>query len=1453
MADNVEIQGLEFQIVNDSTQAVAGLQNLINTLNRLKTATNGGATGLSKTAKGVRELSNSLKGLNSGDASQKITRLAHALTALSQVGSVKISSSIANQLTAINTALAGLKWTDGDKLTSLANGLRPLSELGKANMTTFINQLSKLPTVIEDLEAADIDKFTQQMTALAAAMKPFADEMQKVSNGFSAFPSKIQKVIASSENYNSAMSGATARTNTFGTALRGLKFVSLTVIFRKVSQFLGSAITRASEYLEDMNLFTVSMGEYSKEAYKYAQQVSEVMGIDPAEWMRNQGVFNTIITGFGVASDKAALMSKNLTQLGYDISSFYNIPFAESMQKVQSGIAGELEPLRRIGYDLSVARLQQEAYNLGINKSVSAMTQAEKAQLRYYTMMTQVTQVQGDMARTLEQPTNMIRVFKAQLEQAARAVGDLFIPALTKVLPIAIAVAKALREIIVAVASLFGVELQTPDWDNAFGGASVGSGEIADNMGDAAGAAKKLKQYVAGFDELNVFSPNDSSGSGFGTGFDGDLGIDLPEYGFLKGAVTDQIDEWQKKLKPFVDWIKEHLEDILATVTTIGAGFLAWKFAKDFLKALQILRNLRPKNLKFSIDFPVLGLSMFLADMKEFERYLRDFMDNGATFQNVAGMFSEFAGMIGDAFIVLGNVKLGGALKVVQGINEIVLAIKDISDNGVNWDNALTAVRGLTNIAIGISVFTGHIKATGWLVTIQGFTTIIRELATNWDAVKRLDFSGVDKVTLIVGALEVLGGLAVALDWFSKLKGITNVGESVTAVQQVTEATSGLETATGTLSPKLSGLAKNLGMSVVIIAEVSAAAIIVVGAILVLGEELTKVGKAWEQVINNAGMVATAIGLGAGLLAGVGTAAYGLGTSGASAAKNIAAGTGILLELGVAAGVFITEVWAIGEGLNKVRESWKPVLENGDTVTSAIVTGTALLVGIGAVTALLGVATIATGPTLPLAIAAGTGMLLELGVATGVFITEIGAVGEGLNKVRESWKPVLDDGDTVESAIVTGTALLVGIGAVTALLGAATIATGLALPLAIAAGTGMLLELGEAFVLFTEKLVEVANELSDHLSPAFRRLNKKLPTLTDDTEDFVDYITDFADEISFYTESMGDITWNSIINKFLKLFAGNPIKDLADDVSKIESDTKVLSTALSKANPELENAIAMLTNYATLMSTLQLLTEENGTIDLETGLFTNLQSAGEKLVTGFATGITNKVEKATSAIETLQTSVEKKVSDLVDSVKTDWDSGFSGMSVTLFTFRKDSMTDVSLFVVEFNTAWGNLWISAANSFTAIWNGILKDLDRNLDASVKAVNDAINDINRVYENSSAFAPRPSRTGKTYVSQMASGGFVNEGELFIAREAGAEMVGNIGRRTAVVNNDQIVESISAGVTVANDGVIAAIYELINALNEKDMSVSIGDDAIGRSYDRYREKRGRQVSTGAFANSY
>ena len=116
-------------------------------------------------------------------------------------------------------------------------------------------------------------------------------------------------------------------------------------VVRTCARVIASWITQSNQYIEDLNLFTASMGKYAEEAQTYAEAVSEALGIDPGEFMRNQGVFNTIISGFGVASDKAYLMSKNLTQLGYDISSFFNISFEDAMQKLQSGISGELSVL----------------------------------------------------------------------------------------------------------------------------------------------------------------------------------------------------------------------------------------------------------------------------------------------------------------------------------------------------------------------------------------------------------------------------------------------------------------------------------------------------------------------------------------------------------------------------------------------------------------------------------------------------------------------------------------------------------------------------------------------------------------------------------------------------------------------------------------------------------------------------------------------------------------------------------------------------------------------------------------------------------------------------------------------------------------------------------------------------------------------------------------------------
>jgi hypothetical protein len=742
VADNVEIQGLEFQIVNDSTQAVAGLQNLINTLNRLKTATNGGATGLSKTAQGIRELSNSLKGLNSGDASQKITRLTNALTALSQVGNVKISSSIANQLTAINTVLAGLKWTDGDKLTSLANGLRPLSELGKANMTTFINQLSKLPKVIEDLEAADIDKFTQQMTALAAAMKPFADEMQKVSNGFSAFPSKIQKLITSTEKYNASARKATSTTGKFTSGLKALNVAAVAITFRKIGHFIAQAVTESNKYQEDLNLFTVALGQYAAEAQNYAEKVSDVMGIDPAQWLRNQGVFNTLLTGFGDTAERAQLMSQNLTQLGYDISSFFNISIEDAMQKLQSGISGELEPLRRLGYDLSQARLEQTALNLGIKESVANMTQAEKAELRYYAIMTQVTTAQGDMARTLEAPANQLRILQAQLTQAARAIGNIFIPALNAILPYAIAVVQVIREIANALANLAGFKLTDVDYSGV-NSAAVGAGSLADNLDDAAGAAKKLKQYTAGFDELNVFAPNTGSGSGAGAGGAGGFDFDLPTYDFLGDAVQTRIGE-----------IKKMIEDTLAEITTIVSGFML---------AVGAILVVTGVNIPLGVGLMAAGAVGLAATVG---------LNWTAMSSELASTLALITGVVGGFLLALGaimafsgaNLPLGIALMALGGASLVSTAVINWHNSDRHLTDALTTLTGVlagASLAVGAMLaFTGVATGLGIALMAVGAVTLVSAAALNWNSIPNALASPLSRVGLLVsGATLALGAI----------------------------------------------------------------------------------------------------------------------------------------------------------------------------------------------------------------------------------------------------------------------------------------------------------------------------------------------------------------------------------------------------------------------------------------------------------------------------------------------------------------------------------------------------------------------------------------------------------------------------------------------------------------------------------------------------------------------
>ncbi len=396
---------------------------------------------------------------------------------------------------------------------------------------------------------------------------------------------KVSNEMSKIKTLNLGLSTTNAKTGK-SFSLLGTKALAGAISLQKVTDYVTSWIDESNEYVENLNLFTVAMGEYASAAQEYAETVGEVMGIDPSTWMRNQGVFMTLATGFGVAGDRASVMSRQLTQLGYDISSFFNISVEDAMQRLQSGISGELEPLRRLGYDLSQAKLEATALSLGIDKTVSSMTQAEKAQLRYYAIMTQVTTAQGDMARTLESPANQLRVFKAQLEQAARALGNIFIPALNAILPYGIAAIKIIRELANAVASLFGFTLQEVDYS---GLTSVGNTatDVSNALDDATSSAAKMKKTLLGIDEINVMSDPTGGTNASAGGGAGGLDFDLPTYDFM-GEINKNVDKAYKQIKKLLTPVKKLLKMLweYKEIAGLGLGLIAlgkvWSKLKTF-------------------------------------------------------------------------------------------------------------------------------------------------------------------------------------------------------------------------------------------------------------------------------------------------------------------------------------------------------------------------------------------------------------------------------------------------------------------------------------------------------------------------------------------------------------------------------------------------------------------------------------------------------------------------------------------------------------------------------------------------------------------------------------------------------------------------------------------------------------------------------------------------------
>ena len=567
MSDYTNVEGLIIDIQSDSSNAASELDSLISSLEKFKSS----ISNVKSVGTFTKNYNAFVTALKSTQSISNLSEIGSFVDSVSKLNGIKFSGkTLASGITDIWQSVGGIDATTSYKIVELATSLQSLKDVSGLKISSTIgSNLAKVVEMAKTIEDRDI----KALHDLVQAVIPLS-----ALSGMDA--SGLKTAASSMKTFSSATRSASQRGRTFNTVMANLR-VKTMAFYHALNKLAGVAtegLTSYGDYIETLNLFSVSMGKASESAYDFAVQAQDLLGIDITQWMKAQGVFMTLGKGFGIAEDRAAVMSQQLTQLGYDISSFYNINVADAMQKVQSAFSGELEPVRRLGYDLSQARLQAIALSLGIDENVSSMTQAEKASLRYYALLTQVTDAQGDLARTLDSPTNQLRILQAQMEQTRRSLGLLLIPIMNQVLPYLNALIRVLKIVIDEIAALFGYTLPTIDY-SASGVSTVNDavGTLDNTLDDATGTAEKLKNTLASFDEINLITSK-SGGSGAGSGAPTTVGTGfdfaLPTYDFLGDATENKAkkiaDDMMLHLRPALDFIKDSIVYIQNHTDEIG-------------------------------------------------------------------------------------------------------------------------------------------------------------------------------------------------------------------------------------------------------------------------------------------------------------------------------------------------------------------------------------------------------------------------------------------------------------------------------------------------------------------------------------------------------------------------------------------------------------------------------------------------------------------------------------------------------------------------------------------------------------------------------------------------------------------------------------------------------------------------------------------------------------------
>lgn len=764
MAD-VDITSLSVEISAESQGAELNIDKLATAISNLRTKGN-----VTKVVNSLDKLSGSIATLKQASAGMsgldKITSFLNGLSNVNPTASAKSINTVVNAIKKIPAAVSGLNGVDfysmSGSITQLTSALAPLSILDASNLKALgsaFNAIGKVPDLTDKLKATDLDSFASSCQKISAALAPLASQLDKVGNAFAKLPPQLSKVVTQANRVTAANEKQRKSYLSLSNQMNGfMRNMAKLVSLKAIAEYLGNAVAKFNDFYEATDLFHNAMGNLSGEADTLISKMQGLLGVDPTKAMTYMATIQSLGTSFGLTSDKAYILSKNLTQLAYDEGSYWNKNVAETFTAMSSAISGEIEPIRRLGVDLSQARLQQELLALGFNKQVSSLSQADKAVLRYIAIMKQTANVQGNLAQTIQSPANQIKILKAQLDMLAKSVGSLLYPAMKSILPPLIAAVQLIREFVQWVAKLMGVKVVFTDFTKSAD--SVGGiGDAMDDTTDSTKkAAKALKDYTMGFDELNIIDPTQgSSGSGSGASAGNILGdVDLSGY--------DMFKQYNEEFAKQIDAIKQKIKAMLPLIATVATAFAAWKLTNlitDIVDAISKMNALK------SI---VLGLGVFTVGIVLEITGIKDAIENGVNGKNFAEIvLGALIGTTGAAilgkgiaqFIVtgFGNTAVGAAIKaaggstagaiigaavggVVTGIPMFVTGVYDAVKNGLNTLNGILIPLGSTMTGAGIGAIIGSLggpigTGIGALIglIVGGLTDVGIAIYQNWDKI----------------------------------------------------------------------------------------------------------------------------------------------------------------------------------------------------------------------------------------------------------------------------------------------------------------------------------------------------------------------------------------------------------------------------------------------------------------------------------------------------------------------------------------------------------------------------------------------------------------------------------------------------------------------------------------------------------------------------------------------